>query len=94
MIRTISRRAHQYIRWNKVFPLPALSTLRSWVERFECSPGIQVKVLSILKEQMKSATQKGFNIASLAFNEMDVQKGYQFDHKEDRVIGPHKKLVL
>ena len=94
MIRTISRRAHQYIRRNKIFPLPALSTLRKWVQRFDCVPGIQVQVLKVLKEQMKSEVQSSFRIASLAFDEMDIQKGYQYDHKEDKVLGPNKKLQL
>ena len=94
MIRTISRRAHQYILKNKIFPLPALSTLQKWVERFQCEPGIQDQILKILKEQMTTNDSLAYNVAALAFDEMDIKKEYQYDHKLDKVFGPHKKLQL
>ena len=45
-------------------------------------------------EQIKANPTKGCCVASLAFDEMDVLKGYQYDAKEDQVMGPSKKMQM
>ena len=93
-IRSISRRAYQYIRKNKIFPLPALSTLRKWIQDFQSEPGVQKPILQLMEEQLKANPIPGCCVASIAFDEMDIAKGYQYDAKQDQVIGPFKKLQL
>ncbi len=39
LLRSISQRAYKFIRDQKLFPLPALSTLRLWIKDFKCDPG-------------------------------------------------------
>ena len=93
-IRTLSRRAFQYIRRNKIFPLPALSTLRKWIHKFQTEPGVQKPILQLMEEQLKANPTPGCCVASLGFDEMDIAKGYQYDAKQDQILGPFKKLQM
>jgi hypothetical protein len=73
---------------------PGLSTLRKWIHRFQCEPGIQTQILRLMQEQMRSSSMQGYNAASLAFDEMEIKKVIQYDAKQDQIVGPFKKLQL
>ena len=94
MLRTISRRAYQYIRKSNLIPVPAISTLRKWIQHINFEPGIQMPILRVIQEQMRSVEKRGFSAASLAFDEMDIMKQFQYDPKEDQVMRPHKKVQV
>ncbi|KAJ8881802.1 hypothetical protein PR048_018288 [Dryococelus australis] len=52
-LRSVSRKAHVYMR-NKVgLPLPSLSTLRKWTRNLWCKPGIHTEVLTVLEATSK-----------------------------------------
>ena len=49
MLRTISRRAYQYIRKSNLIPVPAISTLRKWIQHINFEPGIQMPILRVIQ---------------------------------------------
>ena len=94
ILRTMSKKAYQYIRSNKIFPVPAISTLRKWVKKFRCQPGIQTTILKIINEKLSAENRPSYRAASLSFDEMDISKQYQYDHRNDQILGPFKKLQI
>ena len=94
VLRTLSKKSYQYIRLNKIFPLPAISTLRKWIRNFKCQPGIQIPILRIIKEKILAESSASYRATSLSFDEMDMSRLCQYDHRNDQVLGPYKKLQL
>ena len=94
ILRTLSKKAYQYIRSNQIFPLPAISTLRKWIRNFKCQPGIQLPILRIIKEKILAENSASYRAASLSFDEMDMSRQHQYDHRNDQVLGPNKKLQV
>ena len=94
MLRTISRKAYEYLRKNKILPLPAVSTLRLWIKKFRCRPGLQTSILKIIKQKISSETDPQFAVASLSFDEMHILKEYQYDQRNDQIIGPCQKMQV
>ena len=94
MLRTISRKAYEYLRRNKILPLPAVSTLRLWIKKFRCRPGIQASILKIIQKRLSSETDNSFSVASLSFDEMHILKEYQYDQRNDEIIGPCQKMQV
>eukprot|EP00096_Caligus_rogercresseyi_P009814 TRINITY_DN3414_c0_g1_i3.p1 TRINITY_DN3414_c0_g1~~TRINITY_DN3414_c0_g1_i3.p1 ORF type:complete len:306 (-),score=-25.76 TRINITY_DN3414_c0_g1_i3:54-971(-) len=50
ILHSLSKRAYSYIRSKNTFPLPGISTLRSWIKDFHTSPGIQHELIKIITE--------------------------------------------
>jgi len=94
VLRTLSKRAYQYIRYNKIFPIPAISTLRKWINNYKCPRGIQTSILKIMQQSLASESKNSDNVASLSFDEMEIKKEYQYDPRSDQFLGPYKKLQL
>ena len=94
MIYSLSRRCFQLIRSKKMLPLPSPSTLKMWVSRFHCTPGILTDVLTILKKQMTSDKHILFRLGALVFDEMDLLKKYEYFPQLDCVLPAVKKVQV
>jgi hypothetical protein len=94
LLRSFSRKAFQFIRHKNLLPLPSLSTLKVWVKKLNCQPGMQFDILKIMKSKIEAETSPLAKLAALSFDEMEVAKCFDYDQETDRVLGPHKKLQL
>lgn len=94
MLRTISRKAYEYLRRNKILPLPAVSTLRRWIKNFRCRSGLQTSVLKIIQQRISAEADPTFGVASVSFDEMHIAKEYQYDQRNDQIIGPFQKMQV
>ena len=54
MLHSLSKKTYQFIRRKNLYPLPSISTLRKWVSKFDCFPGILEDVITILRKQVQS----------------------------------------
>lgn len=87
-LRSVSAKAYRYLRNKLKYPLPALSTLRRWISKLDCSPGILNQVLLIMKNNGK--TLNDFEkLTCLSFDEVNLSKKLCFERKEENVFGPH-----
>lgn len=87
-LRSVSPKAYRYLRANN-YPLPSLSTLRSWVTTFDVSPGILKNVISLMNKKSRDMS-KFERISVLSFDEMYVSNKIDIDKKHEQRIGPHK----
>lgn len=87
-LRSVSAKAYRYLRNKLKYPLPALSTLRRWVSKLVCSPGILNQVLLIMKNNGK-ALNDFEKLTCLSFDEMSLSKRLCFERKDEHVFGPH-----
>ena len=94
MLYSLSRKAYQMIRQRKLFPVPSISTLRQWVRKFSCRPGILTDVLVILKKQVSSEVKENYKLAILCFDEIEIQKKFEYFQAEDRIFPAHKKAQV
>ena len=95
MICSLSKKTYQYIRRKNFFPLPSISTLRKWISKFDCSPGILEDVLVILKKQIQAeAANPNYKLGVLVFDEMDLKKKYEYFQKKDCIFPNHKKAQV
>jgi len=94
MLRSLSRKSYQFIRKKKLFPVPSISTLRKWVSKFDCSPGILNDVMMMLKKQISIDSNEKLKLGVFCFDEMDFKKKYEYFQKKDCVFGPSKKVQV
>ncbi len=94
MLRSLSKKSYQHIRKKKIFPVPSISTLRKWVTRFDCSPGILDNVLVMLKKQISCDANEKLKLGVFCFDEMDFKKKFEYHQKTDRIFGPSKKVQV
>ena len=50
--------------------------------------------MAILKTMREVTEDKFFNISMLTFDEMKVKSTYEFDKKEQKLIGKHENLQI
>lgn len=87
-LRSVSPKAYRYLRSNS-YPLPALSTLRTWAATFDLKPGILNSVCSLLKGTVSSLSTTD-KLCILSFDEMYVSNRIDIEKKYEEKIGPHK----
>ena len=73
--------------------MPSKPLLNKWLGNVTCKPGIQETNLDLLKKRVESADEKD-KLAVLCFDEMEIKKCYEYDHRNKQVYGPHKKLQV
>jgi len=91
-LRSISLKAYETMRLVWKFPLPGLTTLRSWAKNFSCPPGILSDVLEVLKIQMQNRDMM-YRLAVLMFDEMGLDSRYSRDQTFD-VVESHSKVQV
>ena len=94
LLCSLSKRSYSYIRRKKMFPLPAISTLRKWVSKFQCLPGVLDDVLAILKKQMFAETKEHYKLGVFLFDEMEIWQKYDYFKNTDSVFPAHKKVQV
>ena len=92
-LRTVSRKAYTFLRNTRRVPLPSLSTLKRWVSGYKCSPGISDFALDIMTAK-KSRFTEWDRACVLSFDEMSVSSQLCYDMKDDKVYGPHTKVLV
>ena len=90
-LRSHSIRTFQFVRKFSPLPLPSLTTLKNYVKKFRCRPGIQKPVLSIMKQRLSDMKEEGKKLAHIAvlmFDEVELKKKFELDQCEDQIFGP------
>jgi archaellum component FlaC len=92
-LRYFSKRAYIYLRQTLHYPLPGLSTLQQWAANINLSNGILDDVLRIMKTvgETKSAL---FRATVLSYDEMKVPYLYEYNQKDDAIMGPHHYMQV
>ena len=96
VLRSLSKKTYKFIRSNKLFPLPGISTLQKTARKFDVSPGIQFSILDVLKKSVCSQQNSdGFqNLAVLCYDEVKIKEVISYHKQHDCVYGPHKNLQV
>lgn len=93
-LRAISQKCYKFLRNKMGYPLPAISTLRTWINRsFRCRPGILHDVLVLMKTQAERMSDRE-RICVLSFDEMNIDSRICYDQEEDRIVGPHSNVLV
>jgi hypothetical protein len=87
-IRYLSIRTYTFFREKLHYPLPGLSSLRRWASDLDLRKGIIAQMLCFLKAAGASLA-KYEKIAVISFDEMRVSSLYEYDKKNDSIVGPH-----
>lgn len=75
------------------YPLPAISSLQRWASKIELRHGLAPDILKMLDIMGKDKPDKERAVIIL-FDEMKVEKIYEYDPKNDEVIGPFNYLQV
>ena len=88
-----SQPAYEILRNTIHFPLPLLRSVREWASRINMRRGVLEDVLTILQIAGSRMTAKE-KVTILAYDEMSVEATYEYDKRNDDVIGPHSEMQL
>ncbi|KAF0305880.1 Transposable element P transposase [Amphibalanus amphitrite] len=92
-IRCVSLRCYRYLRDKLHFPLPGLTTLRTWTRAFQTPPGLMDCSLKIMRS-VRDTLLDIERFVVLSFDEMTVDHRVCYDSTEDRVYGPCKQVQV
>lgn len=92
-LRYFSKRAYLFLRNTLHYPLPALSSLQRWASKIEIRYGLAHDVLRMMELMGKDQTDQERAVI-IMFDEMKVEKIYEYDVKEDEVVGPYNYLQV
>lgn len=92
-LRYFSKRAYVYMRQTLKYPLPGLSTLQQWAANINLTSGILNDVLRVMNVTGQTKSQK-FKVAVLSFDEIKVSSVYEYNQKEDEVMGPNTYMQV
>ena len=92
-LRAVSKKAYNYLRRTKCYPLPSISTLQTWVRTVSCQPGVINRVIAILKfKGMDMSVDE--KLVVLSCDEMCISRDVEYDRKSDLIYGPHKYVYV
>ena len=92
-IRYFSKRCYIYLRQTLHYPLPGISSLQRWASNLNLRMGILPEVIRIMK--IMGHTLSNFEkVTVLSYDEMKVSSIYEYDQKEDEVLGPHSYMQI
>ena len=93
VLHSISQKGYKQLREFNQLTLPSETTIRNWLANFDCKPGYQEDSIRIVKMMLEKTELKWYDLAALAFDEMDVKKNLrEIDMKAQRVYGPNNKV--
>lgn len=92
-IRYFSKRCYVYLCDTLKYPLPGISTLQSWAANLNLRSGILQDVFNIMDVSGKPKNELK-RLTVLSFDEVKVCSTYEYDQKEDEVIGPHSYMQV
>ena len=92
VLHAMNRKSYRQLREFNQITLPGETSLRRWLEAFDCSPGFQEDTIRITRVYREKTELPFYELAGINFDEMDVKKNViEMDKKSQRVYGPHKK---
>ena len=92
-IRCVSLKCYKFLRDKLHFPLPGLTTLRTWTKGFQTPPGLidcSLKIMRSLRDTLPDIER----FVVLSFDEMAVDSSLCYDSTEDRYYGPTKQVQV
>jgi hypothetical protein len=91
ILRCMSSKTFEYLRKNKILPLPSQPTMSKWLGQFSCKPGFNNNFIQIVEKKLQGeeSLQKE---AILMFDELDLKKTFEYDYVNKQVYGGYKKL--
>jgi hypothetical protein len=92
-LRYVSAKAYRYLRSKLLYPLPSISTLKSWVVKHNFKPGLQTSVLAIMKNRGDQLTCVE-KLTVISFDEMKIKAELCIDRKLEQVLGPHDSVQV
>ncbi|KAF0682161.1 Transposable element P transposase, partial [Aphis craccivora] len=92
-LRYLGVRGYKFVRQNMNFPLPGLSTLRSWATKIDLRHGLLKDVLRLMKVASIDMTKRD-SLCVIQFDEVKIASTYEYDKKYDEIIGPHSQLQV
>lgn len=92
-LKYLSKPALEYVIGTLQFPLPSVSCLESHASNIEMHKGFFNEVLQLLKAASATRSEKE-RVCVLMYDEMSVSEVYEFDRKNDVVIGPYNKMQV
>lgn len=92
-IRYLSKRCYNYLKDELKYPLPSISSLKSWANGIEMNRGILTNVIQIMKAAGAKLKNKD-KICVLAFDEMSIKRSYEYNIQKDEIYGPFKNIQV
>ena len=92
-LRYFSVRVYIYVRDTLKYPLPGISTLQRWASNISLRGGLLTDVIKIMELSGIDKTDRD-RVTVLSFDETKVSYEYEYDQKEDEVIGPHNYMQV
>jgi hypothetical protein len=89
----LGKRPYVYLRNKLKFPLPAISTPQRWASKFELRKGLLTKLLDIMKAASVKMEDKDKQVV-LQFDEVKIKSCYEYDKREDQVVGRLNQLQV
>lgn len=87
-LRSVSPKAYRYLRKNG-FPLPGLSTLRTWANKLNLEEGILNDVMVLMKNKARDFSDLE-RLTVLSFDEIYISNKICIDKKQQKKLGPHR----
>ncbi|CAL8074647.1 unnamed protein product [Orchesella dallaii] len=91
-LRSVGLKAYETARSEYKLPLPATRTLRRWVHKFSCSPGLLLDVVEILRDHASVLDIKS-RLCAISYDEMSSDSRYILDPLNDNIVS-HSKVQL
>jgi hypothetical protein len=91
-LRSVSSKTYRYLPCHN-YPLPALSTLRTWTSKFNVNQGILKTVITLMKTKPSDLPEKE-RLCVLSFDEVYVSNRVDINKKRQQKIGPHKSCQV
>ncbi|CAL8129621.1 unnamed protein product [Orchesella dallaii] len=91
-LRSVNQKAYETARLQYNLPLPAPRTLRRWVHRFTCSPGLLHDVIEIMRDYGSDLDIMS-RLCALSFDEMSSDSRFIVDPVSDKIVS-HSKVQL
>lgn len=94
-MRGVSKKAYSFLRNNRIFPLPPLSSVQAHFDKFHVTPGSglidnSVEMLKLMLEHCKSEEK----LAILMVGTCQLLPLSQYESKNDSIVGPHNSCQL
>jgi Transposase protein len=93
LLLCLSTRVYQVLRKKYHYPLPSVSTMKNYLSKLHCCPGLMTANLKLMEVHAASLS-KIEKILVMSFDEMKINSNLCYYSKEDRVLGPFKNAQV
>ncbi len=94
VMKSISSKCFECVRKKNIVCLPNRQTLEKWLQHYKCLPGVQDEALHILVDLFLNKEKDMESYSILSFDDMDINKIYEYDTRSKTVFGPVKKVQI